>query len=114
VKSVQLLEQRLGLLQIERLEAFGEPAIDRSEQSAGASSRLPWSRHSRAIAQYEAYHAIGTKARLAFALGYFTMQRRGDVIRMGRQHIRSGGELHVTQDVPCDQDRQAVQRDGFR
>lgn len=53
------------------------------------------------IAQYEAHHAIGTKARLAFALGYFTMQRRGDVIRMGRQHIRKGPdghELHVTQE----------------
>jgi integrase len=48
------------------------------------------------IAQYEAYHAIGTKARLALALGRYTMQRRGDVIRMGRQHIRNG-ELHVTQ-----------------
>jgi predicted ATPase len=29
---VQLVEQRLGLLQIERVEAFGEPAVDRSEQ----------------------------------------------------------------------------------
>jgi integrase len=48
------------------------------------------------IAQYEAYHAIGTQARLALALGRYTMQRRGDVIRMGRQHIRNG-ELHVTQ-----------------
>ena len=48
------------------------------------------------LAQYEAHHAIGTKARLAFALGRYTMQRRGDVIRMGRQHIRNG-ELHVTQ-----------------
>jgi integrase len=42
------------------------------------------------IAQYEAYHSIGTKARLALALGLFTAQRRGDVIRMGRQHIREG------------------------
>ena len=48
------------------------------------------------IAQFEAHHAIGTKARLAFALLRFTMQRRGDVIHMGRQHVR-GGELHVTQ-----------------
>ena len=40
------------------------------------------------IAQYEAHHAIGTKARLALAL--YTAQRRGDVIRMGRQHLRDG------------------------
>ena len=32
---VQLLEQRPGLLQIARVEAFGKPAIDRSEKLAG-------------------------------------------------------------------------------
>ena len=31
---MQFIEQRLRLLQIERVEAFGEPAIDRSEQFA--------------------------------------------------------------------------------
>src|SRR5271154_1483149 len=33
-KSRQLLEQRLGFFQVERIEAFGEPAIDRSEKIA--------------------------------------------------------------------------------
>ena len=42
------------------------------------------------IARYEAAHPIGTKARLAFGLLIYTAQRRGDVIRMGRQHIRDG------------------------
>ena len=42
------------------------------------------------IAQYEAHHAIGSKERLALALGLFTAQRRGDVVRIGRQHIRDG------------------------
>jgi hypothetical protein len=37
---VQLVEQRLGLLQIERVEAFGEPAIRRSKQLASLL-RLP-------------------------------------------------------------------------
>jgi integrase len=49
------------------------------------------------IAQFEAHHSIGTRERLAFALGLFTAQRRGDVVRMGRQHIRNG-LLHVTQE----------------
>jgi integrase len=48
------------------------------------------------IAQFEATHSIGTKARLAMALGLYTTQRRGDVIRMGRQHINAG-ILHVRQ-----------------
>ena len=30
--AVQLIEQCLGLLQVTRVEAFGEPTIDRSEQ----------------------------------------------------------------------------------
>jgi integrase len=57
--------------------------------------RRPWT--AEEIAQYEATHPIGTKARLAFALGLYTLQRRGDVIRMGRQHIRNG-MLAVTQE----------------
>jgi integrase len=42
------------------------------------------------IAQFEAKHAVGTKPRLAFALLLYTGQRRSDVVRMGRQHIRDG------------------------
>ena len=48
------------------------------------------------IAQFERHHPIGTKARLAFALLLDTAQRRGDVIRMGPQHVRDGA-IHVTQ-----------------
>ena len=36
LSGVQFVEQRLGLFQIERVEAFGEPAIDRSEKIAGS------------------------------------------------------------------------------
>src|SRR5262249_10395181 len=52
------------------------------------------------IARYEAHYPIGTKPRLALALLLYTMQRRSDVIRMGRQHIRDtpeGPELYVKQ-----------------
>jgi integrase len=42
------------------------------------------------IARFEAHHAIGTKPRLALALLLYTAQRRSDVVRMGRQHIRDG------------------------
>ena len=33
--SRQLIEQRLCLLQVQRVEAFGEPAVDRGEEVAG-------------------------------------------------------------------------------
>src|SRR5215472_12374823 len=52
------------------------------------------------IEQFEAHHPIGTKPRLAFALLLYTAQRRSDVIRMGRQHIRQtpeGPALYVKQ-----------------
>lgn len=42
------------------------------------------------IEQFETRHEIGTRARLAFALLLYTGQRRSDVVRMGRQHVRNG------------------------
>jgi integrase len=42
------------------------------------------------VAQFEARHPVGSKARLGFALGLYTMQRCGDVVRMGRQHVANG------------------------
>src|SRR5215813_6111475 len=42
------------------------------------------------IAQFEAHHPIGTKPRLALALLLYTAQRRSDVVRMGRQHVKDG------------------------
>lgn len=41
------------------------------------------------IAQFEKAHPLGSRARLALALLLYTAQRRGDVVRMGRQHIRN-------------------------
>jgi integrase len=48
------------------------------------------------IARFRAHHASGTRARLAFELLLNTGQRRSDVVRMGRQHVR-GSALHVRQ-----------------
>jgi integrase len=41
------------------------------------------------IAQFEARWPVGSRERLAFALLLYTGQRRGDIIRMGRQHVRN-------------------------
>ena len=48
------------------------------------------------IEQFQSRHALGTRARLALALLLYTAQRRGDVIHMGRQHVR-GGMISVHQ-----------------
>ena len=42
------------------------------------------------IETFELKHTIGTRARLAFALLLYTAQRRSDVVKLGRQHIRNG------------------------
>lgn len=42
------------------------------------------------IEKFEFTHPIGSRARLAFALLLYTGQRRGDIVRLGRQHIRDG------------------------
>ena len=48
------------------------------------------------IEAFRRYHPLGSRARLAFELLLNTGQRRGDVIRMGRQHVRDG-VIQVTQ-----------------
>ena len=66
------------------------------------------------IDQFEERHKIGSPARLAFGLLLYTAQRRGDVIRMGRQHIK-GGFISVRQEktstvleIPISQDLQEI------
>ena len=48
------------------------------------------------IAQFEARWPVGSKPRLALGLLLYTGQRRSDVVRMGRQHVR-GGVIEVRQ-----------------
>lgn len=48
------------------------------------------------LAAFEARWPTGSRARLAYALMLYTGQRRGDVIRMGWQHVRNG-RLSVVQ-----------------
>ncbi len=39
------------------------------------------------VAQFQARHPADTRTGLAMALLLFTLQRRGDVVRMGWQHV---------------------------
>jgi integrase len=42
------------------------------------------------VKQFEDRHPVGTKARLALALMLYLGVRRGDVVTLGRQHVRDG------------------------
>ena len=62
----QLVQQRLSLFQIKRVEALGEPAVDRSEQIAGL---IPLAlialepRHAHCCAQLPGLGLLLTRAR---------------------------------------------------
>ena len=45
-------------------------------------------------AQYNASHPLGTMPHLAWALGFYTAQRLGDLITMGPQHVVDG-MIHI-------------------
>lgn len=71
-------------------EAIAGKTATKSSEAAEKTARgsLRWLIEE--VHQYEARHPIGTKARLALALLLFTGQRRSDVVRFGRQHVKSG------------------------
>jgi integrase len=56
----------------------------------------PWTQDE--CARFEACHARGTPQRLAYELLRHTGQRRGDVVRMGWQHINRDGWLAFVQE----------------
>ena len=69
------------------------------------------------IAQFEQHHQIGSRARLALALLLYTGQRRSDVVRIGRQHVRNGfvsirqDKTGATLEVPVIPELEAIIRD---
>jgi integrase len=48
------------------------------------------------VETFRAAYPLGTMARLAFEIAYNAALRRGDIIRLGRQHIRDGF-IHIAQ-----------------
>ena len=70
------------------------PAREVSYFKSGSTGFHTWSIEE--VRRYEERHKIGTKARLALALLLFTGQRRADITRFGRQHVRNG-KLTFTQ-----------------
>ena len=90
-KTIRHLMQYAVSVELVRVD----PTRDIKLPKASSNEHRPWT--GAEIAAYEATHPIGSKARLAFALGYYTAQRRSDAIRMGQQHI-SAGFIQVRQD----------------
>jgi integrase len=90
-KAIRHLMQYAVSVELVRID----PTRDIKAPKASSKEHRPWT--DAEIAAYEAKHPIGSNARLAFALGYYTAQRRSDAVRMGRQHV-SSGYIQVRQD----------------
>ena len=89
--SANWLLKVLRLLMRHAIEAGlrdDDPTRDVKQIRVKSSGYHSWTEDE--IEQFERTHPIGTRARLAFALLLYSGQRRSDVIRMGRQHIRDG------------------------
>lgn len=71
-----------------------DPTLGVTREKARTTGYKTWSEDH--ISRFEATHAVGTKARLAFALLLYTGQRRSDIVRMGWEHIH-GNVLTVDQ-----------------
>jgi integrase len=70
-----------GMIEVDPTQAVRRP-------KAKSERRRAWT--DAEVAQFEATHPIGSTARLGFALGLYSVQRLGDVIGMGPQHIHKG------------------------
>src|SRR5260221_13579452 len=74
--------------------APSNPARDVEYFKSGSTGFHTWTPEE--VKQFEERHAVGSKARLALALILFTGQRRSDIIRFGKQHVKAG-KLTFTQ-----------------
>lgn len=65
-----------------------DPTADIKPLKVRGGSIHTWSEDEIAI--FEHHHAIGKPARLAMALMLFSAARKGDAVRLGPQHVRTG------------------------
>ena len=62
------------------------PAAHVKNLPSKGDGHTPWTEED--VENFEAVHPVGSTARLAMALALYTGQRKGDLIRVGRQHIK--------------------------
>jgi integrase len=91
-------ESANGLLKVLRAVLGHAVAIDLLAANAALGVKPYRSRNAEGyhtwteaeITQFQAAHPLGTRAGLAMALALYTGQRRGDVVRLGWQHVKDG------------------------
>jgi integrase len=115
----KLPARRNWLKAIRGLMQFSIPTMRKDDPTAGITVKLPKSRGHHTwtdleIEQYRAHWPLGTQQRLVMEFALETASRRGEVVRLGPQHIRVGririerlkGSLDV--DIPVTPELQAA------
>lgn len=72
---------------VRKTHAVLNPARDVPYIRIGSTGYHTWTVEE--VRQFEQRHPVGSKARLALALLAFTGQRRSDVVRLGKQHMKA-------------------------
>ncbi|MDO6414029.1 tyrosine-type recombinase/integrase [Sphingomonas sp. BIUV-7] len=73
-----------------RLEWISSNPVEEAEHTAAPKTAGFYSWTEADIAQYQARHGLGTRARLALEIMLWTGQRRGDTRLFGPQHLKEG------------------------
>jgi hypothetical protein len=82
---------------IRALLRSGIPSMIKDDPTAGIKVHRPkteghWTWEPAEIAQYRAHHPLGTEARLVLEFALQTYSRRGEVVRLGPQHVHRGSK----------------------
>jgi integrase len=87
---------------VRALMQSGIPSMIKDNPTAGIKVKRPkteghWTWEPQEIEQYRAHHPLGTEARLVLEFALGTASRRGEIIRLGPQHIQRGqnGEWRI-------------------
>jgi integrase len=92
--NLRQMLRALCLFAVENDWRRDDPTIGVRPVKAKSEGFVSWTDED--IAAFEAHWPAGSRQRLALALLLYTGQRRGDVVRMGRQHV-SGDKMRVVQ-----------------
>jgi integrase len=111
--------KRQWLMAVRALMRCAIPSMRKDDPTAGIRIKLPKSRGHHTwtddeIEQYRAYWMLGTQQRLVMEFALETTSRRGEVVRLGPQHVKNGC-IHIERthgskdvDIPMSSELQAA------
>jgi integrase len=123
VKMLEAIEKatakRQWLMTIRSLMRSAIPTMRKDDPTAGISIKLPKSKGHHTwtddeIEQYRSHWPLGTQQRLVMEFALETASRRGEVVRLGPQHVKNG-RIHIERthgskdvDIPVSPELQAA------